>query len=165
MKRSLTAAAAALCLIGLGMLTAPSASAADSELQADPTVLEMLEAVPGGVLLSETHAIWPETGMELVVPSSTTGLSAARSVAAQSVGLCPAGRVCAFDQTATAGARLSWSTCGTAFPVGSFTVRSIADARSSGYVQAKYGSTVRATAYAGDWTNVYGTVSRINCVS
>ncbi|GAB3598992.1 peptidase inhibitor family I36 protein [Microbacterium tumbae] len=169
MKRSLAAALAAALLALGALLTAPAASASEDE-RVDPAILEMLEAIPGGVVLSETHAVWPELGMDLVVPSSSASSSAriatARSASAlAAVGACPSGRVCAFSQAATAGSRLSWTACDTSFPVGSFVVRSVADARSSGYAQARYGTTVRGTANAGHYVNVYGTVSRVTCVS
>ncbi len=126
---------------------------------------EMLEAVPGGVVIDEYHAVWPDLEMEMTVAPAESEAYAARSAALAAVGACATGKVCAVSLSATNGSKLSWGTCNTSFPVGTFTVRSIADARSSGYVQAKYGTTVRATAYAGGWSNVYGTVSRISCVS
>ncbi len=165
MRRGIIALITGSVVLVGGMLQASAASALDApdEIGAPAVIESMLAAVPGGVLIDETRAVWPTLGMELVVAEGAPTSRAA--VAAAAVGLCPSGRVCAFDQTATAGARLSWTSCDASFPVGTFTVRSIADARSSGYAQARYGTTVRATASAGNWANVYGTVSRIVCVS
>ena len=167
MKRAITAALAGAAFLIAGVLGAPAATAAAATpITPDPQITAMLEAVPGGVVLDEYHAVWPGLDMEMAVAAPQAESSAARSSAAlASVGACASGKVCAFSLSGTNGAKLSWGTCNTSYPVGTFVVRSIADARSSGYVQAKYGTTVRATAYAGNWTNVYGSVSRISCVS
>lgn len=166
MKRAITATLAGAALLIAGAFGAPAAAAADQAIEPDPQIAAMLEAIPGGVALDAYHAVWPEIDMEMAVAAPQTDSFAARSSAAiASVGACATGKVCAFSLSGTNGAKLSWGTCNTSFPVGTFTVRSIADARSSGYIQAKYGTTVRATAYAGTWKNVYGSVSRITCVS
>ncbi|WP_243225833.1 hypothetical protein [Microbacterium sp. CIAB417] len=167
MKRSITTVLVGAALLMAGAVAAPMAAAADDRIEPDPQIAAMLEAVPGGVVLDAYNAVWPELDMEMTVePARPSGLAERSSVTAlSSVGACASGKVCAFSLSGTNGSKLSWGTCNTSFPVGTFTVRSIADARSSGYAQAKYGTTVRATAYAGGWKNVYGSVSRITCVS
>lgn len=165
MKRAITTALAGAAILIAGAFGAPAAAAAETTVEPDPQIAAMLESVPGGVALDAYHAVWPELDMEMTVAEPRADSYSARSSAIASVGACATGKVCAFSLSGTNGAKLSWGTCNTSFPVGTFTVRSIADARSSGYMQAKYGTTVRATAYAGNWTNVYGTVSRISCVS
>ncbi|MGW8483615.1 hypothetical protein ACWGJP_10775 [Microbacterium sp. NPDC055903] len=162
MNPTLTAIVAA-ALIALGMTAAPPAVASEHPL--DDQVQEMLDAIPGGIALSSTHAIWPELGMDLVIVPASASLDASSLALLAAVGACPSGRVCAFSQAATAGSRLSWTTCDTSFPVGTFVVRSIADARSTGYAQAKYGTTVRGTASAGSFTNIFASVTRVSCVS
>lgn len=167
MRRAGSMLVAGLALIASALLAAPgAATATEEQITPDPQIASMLDAVPGGVVISRDRAVWPELGMEMAVaPTSPVGtarsLSSARSAA--SVGSCPTGRVCAFNAAATAGARLSWSTCDTSFPVGNFVVRSIADARSTGRVQARATTGPLATAYAGGWKNVYGTTYRISC--
>ncbi|WP_460795193.1 hypothetical protein [Microbacterium sp. GXF0217] len=163
MKRVATAALVGAAILIASALGATSASASEAP---DPQISAMLDAVPGGVLLDAHHAVWPQLDMEMTVGAAQVdALSARSSAALASVGACASGKVCAFSLSGTNGAKLSWGTCNTSYPVGTFVVRSIADARSTGYVQAKYGTTVRATAYAGGWANVYGSVSRIACVS
>lgn len=165
MKRTITAATIGAALLIAGAFAAPAAAAADGSVQPDPQIAAMLESIPGGTAVDAYHAVWPELDMEMSVATPKRDAAATRSSASiASVGACATGKVCAFSLSGTNGAKLSWGTCNTSFPVGTFTVRSIADARSTGYVQAKYGTTVRATAYAGNWTNVYGSVSRITCV-
>ena len=161
MNRSTAAATFAVLLAAFGILSTPAASAAEDPPRTDPRILEMLEAIPGGVAVSATYAVWPELGMDMIVPSS----SAVGSVAARSVVSCPTGRVCAFGATGASSANgmLSWTSCNTSFPVGTFTVRSIADARSTGYAQARSRTATLATAYAGEWKNVYGTTYRVSC--
>lgn len=165
MKRAITTVMVSAALLLAGAFGASGAAAAEAP-EPDPQIAAMLEAIPGGVVVDAHHAVWPELDMEMTVAAPRDESFGSRSSAAiASVGACATGKVCAFSLSGTNGAKLSWGTCNTSFPVGTFTVRSIADARSSGYVQAKYGTTVRATAYAGSWTNVYGSVSRIACVS
>ena len=117
---------------------APQAASADV-VSVEPRIAAVMAEVPGGVLLDEFHAVWPETGMEMEVPNPAAPFA---------VGGCATGYVCVFDAANASGAKISWSSCGNP-SVSSFTVRSIANARSSGYAQARYGTTVRATANAG----------------
>jgi hypothetical protein len=97
--------------------------------------------------------------MELIVPASD-GLS----LRAASVGSCGTGLICAYNGYSLTGAMLTFGTCGVHYLPGSFVTRSLADARSSGYAQARYGSSVVAVAYAGSWTNVYSSITNIRCV-
>jgi hypothetical protein len=91
-------------------------------------------------------------------------MTAANAVSPFTVGSCATGAVCAFSGLNGGGSQLSWSTCST-FTISAFTVRSIADAHSTGYLQARNGSTVVATAYAGASANVYAAVTNVRCVS
>ncbi|MDQ1174944.1 hypothetical protein QE430_003251 [Microbacterium testaceum] len=121
--------------------------------QLHPDIAAALREIPGGVVIDSHHAEWPELGMTMDVPSGTE----------RAVGSCADGNVCAFSGSSLSGTRVSFSTCGTYSP--GITVRSIADARSSGYVQARSSSgSVLATAIATSWANVSGTVATLNCV-
>jgi hypothetical protein len=112
-----------------------------------------LENLPGGVVIDATHAHWPELGMSIDVPTEDD----------KAVGSCATGNVCAFNGTGLSGTRVSWSSCGTYSP--GMTVRSIANARSAGYAQARSSSgSVLATAIAGSWANVSGSVADVRCV-
>lgn len=118
-----------------------------------PDIADALRRVPGGVVIDATHAEWPELDMSIDVPTDEE----------RAVGSCATGNVCAFNGTGLSGTRVSWSTCGTYSP--GITVRSIANARSAGYAQARSSSgSVLATAIAGSWANVSGTVADVRCV-
>jgi hypothetical protein len=141
-------------IAGAITLVAPAAYA-QSAPSVDPEIAAVLQAVPGGTVVDADHAVWPALGMEM---------TAADAVSPLSVGSCATGSVCAFSGLNGSGSKLSWTTCGT-FTISAFTVRSIADARSTGYLQARNGSTVVATAYVGASANVYATVTNVRCVS
>lgn len=141
-------------LAGAMTLIAPAAYA-QSAPSADPEIAAVMAEVPGGTVIDADHAVWPALGMEM---------TAADAVSPFTVGSCATGRVCAFSGSNGSGSKLSWSTCST-FTISAFTVHSIADARSTGYLQARNGSTVVATAHAGTSANAYGTVTNVRCVS
>lgn len=129
------------------------ASAAEREVA--PEVAYALEVEPGGIVVDYWHATWPKLDMTLTVPSEVTRAA---------IGNCASGRVCAFNGYGASGAYLSWGSCGshsTAALSGS--VRSIANARSSGTLRARNGTTVVASAAAGSSANVYGTTTNIYC--
>lgn len=118
-----------------------------------PDIAAALEKIPGGVVIDANHAEWPDLGMRMDVPGHGD----------KAVGSCATGNVCAFNGTGLTGTRVSWSSCGTNSP--GMTVRSIANARSAGYAQARSSSgSVLATAIAGSWANVSGTVADVRCV-
>lgn len=141
------------------LTVAPASAEEAGPEQVDPQVAAMLEEVPGGIVLAPDHAIWPELDMELIVPS-TDGLS----LRTASVGSCSSGLICAYSGYTRSGAMLTFGTCGIHYIPVSFTMRSLANARSSGYAQARYGTSVVAVAYAGSWANVYGATTNIRCV-
>ncbi len=154
MKRMKTVAIGMLAMVACSAAIASPQMAAASEV-ADPRIAAVMAEVPGGIVVDESRAVWPALGMEMIVPGD---------VSVFAVGACATGKVCAFDGYNTGGAQLNWSTCGT-FSVSAFTVRSIADARSTGYLQARNGTTVVATANAGRSANVYSAVTNVRCVS
>lgn len=157
-RRILPAVAAGL--LGALMLGGPAfaATAVDDGDRIDSLIREVMAEVPGGLVVDSQHAVWPELGMELVVGAH------ARAGSIAAVGSCATGLVCVYTGTALSGARLSWSTCGILAIPTSFSVRSLADARSSGFAQARNGTTVLATATAGGWANVGGTSTNVRCV-
>lgn len=165
MKRTGIAGIVGLILVA-GAVFAPPAAADDGGITPDPQIAEMLAAVPGGIAVSEYRAVWPELDMEMTVPqpaSRSASSTSSLAVTAAAVGTCATGRVCAYSLNGMAGSQLSWSSCNTSFPVGSFEVRSIANARSTGYMQARSRTATLATANAGQWKNVYGATYRISC--
>lgn len=148
----------ATALIGVLALSPAAASASEHE-PVDPEIAAVLAEVPGGIVIDANHAVWPALDLTMTVPTED------RSAALSSVGPCSTGRVCAFSGSSLSGSQLSWGTCGYHSVPSTFTVRSIADARSSGSLQALSGSTVLATVYAGGWANVSGTTTRLRCIS
>ena len=156
MRRAHFAVAGVLALVALGLSTSPTSADTVS-----PEISYALSAVPGGEIVDTDTAYWPELGMTLTLPNAN-----ARSAgAASAIGSCPNGSVCAFKGAALTGAMLSWTTCTThsTAALGS-SPRSIADARSTGYLQARRGATVVATAWAQSWNNVTATSTSIRCV-
>lgn len=137
----------------------PADAVAGGRIDVAPEVAQMLDEVPGGVLIDGNHAVWPELHMELVVPTGSP-----RSFPASSVGPCPSGEVCLFTGYSLGGTMLSFSTCGIHSVPSSFSARSLAHARSSGSTQARLGTTVLATAYAGGWANISGMTTNVRCV-
>lgn len=160
MRRRGMLAAAAGGLLGALMLGAPAIAdaGADAGDRVDPLILEVMAEVPGGVIVDARHAVWPRLGMELVAADRRSTVSTA------SVGTCATGTVCVYTGSSLSGAKLSWSACGVLPIPSSFSAKSIADARSGGYAQARNGATVLATAPAGGWANISGTSTNVRCM-
>lgn len=160
MRRRGILAAVAAGLIGAVMIGAPALAdaGADEGDRIEPLIVEVMAEVPGGVIVDAQHAVWPELGMELVIGRQS------RSASLAAVGSCATGTVCVYTGSSLTGAKLSWSTCGILQIPGSFSAKSVADARSGGYAQARNNSTVLATAPAGSWANFSGTATNVRCV-
>lgn len=156
MKRKTILVTAVLgLLIALG--PAPANASVQGDGEVDPQVAAMLEEVPGGVLIDATHAEWPELGMELAVATES-------GVSARAVQNCATGRICAYSGTSLAGSSLTFTVCGVIAIPSSFSVKSVANARTSGFTQVRNGTSVLATVSAGSWGNVSGTVTNLRCV-
>jgi hypothetical protein len=153
-----------LIAVVIGMLlvigaTSPVAASAGGDDDVAPEIVQMMTEVPGGVLVDGNHAVWPRLDMELEVPTASQ-----RSLSASSVGPCPSDRICLFSGYSLGGTMLSFGTCGIHTVPSTFSARSLAHARATGYTQARNGTTVIATAYAGGWANIYSTATNIRCV-
>ena len=148
-----------VALVFVAVSTPAMAAATADEVDVHPAIEQALREIPGGEAIDATHAVWPELDMDMVVLSG-------RARAAAAVASCPTGRICAYTSTALVNLYVSWGTCGV-LPIPNasvYPVRSFANARSSGYAQARNGTTVLATAYAGSWSNVVGSPNTIRCV-
>lgn len=156
MKRTTVLAAALLGLV-MTLGAAPAMADVDDDREVDPLVAAVLDEVPGGVVIDGRHAVWPKLDMELTVPAAS-GLSS------WSVGSCTTGRICAYSNTSLGGASLTFGTCAVHTIPSSFAVKSVANARGSGSVQVRNGSTVLKTVAAGGWSNVSGTVTNLRCL-
>lgn len=159
MKKLRLTVAAAVAAVILTAVPALSASATDTAV--DPQISAALEAVPGGEVVDYYTAYWPEEEMTLTVPGTSAHDASARSA----IGTCPNGSVCVFSASGLGGSRLSWTSC-TVHSTAALgvPVRSIADARSTGYLQARNGTTVVATAYAQSWNDVSPASTNVRCV-
>lgn len=151
--RVLAAALVALLLVAV----APTAAHADEPDDVHPAIAQALREIPGGVLIDSERAVWPEFDMTLIVTDDPR-------LAARSVGSCPTGKICAYLGAGLTSMYVSWGLCGVLPAPSGQTMRSMANARTSGYAQARNGASVVATATAGSWTNVYSTVTSVRCV-
>jgi len=139
-------------LVATLLLAAPSAAHADS---VDPQIAAALAAVPGGQVIDDRTAVWPDLSMTMTVPDPRLR---------EAIGSCANGSVCAFSGASLTGSKLSWTTCSTFSTTAlGVPVRSIADARSTGSLQARNGTTVVATALAQNWASVTGTTDNVKC--
>ena len=138
-----------ICFVAVALvLAAPLASSAE-EQAIHPDVAYALAAEPGGVVLGCGSAEWPDLGMRIDAAPPASGI-----IGVQSVGTCATGSICAYASTGISGTKLSWTTCGSKSTAALAQVGSIANARSSGTLQARQGTTVRASASANASANV-----------
>ena len=97
-----------------------------------------LAAFPGGVQIADDSIAWEDGGVVLTLEGGSS---------AQSLGTCSPGSYCAWSQPSYSGSKLTFTACslgGTSSslaPLGT-NARSLANARPSGTVKAKNGSTV-----------------------
>ncbi|MCT1478370.1 hypothetical protein [Microbacterium sp. p3-SID336] len=153
--RATIGALVGLMLVLTGVPTVASAGTGQDER--DSQTAQLLEEVPGGELVAPGHIVWPELDMEFTAAGANTTLSA------RSVGSCATGRICAYTAYGLSGSILSWGTCGSIAIPSTFTARSVANARTSGYAQVRNNTTVLATVYANGSANIYGAANNIRC--
>ncbi|WP_341945260.1 hypothetical protein [Microbacterium sp. LWH11-1.2] len=157
MTRATSALLAGLVGILLAMTSAPAFAAPSDDAEPDPQITAMLEEVPGGVLIDSRHAVWPELAMELTVHAD-------KGRSARSVGSCATNSICVYNGLSLGGtSTLTFGTCGNHTIPSTFSAKSLANARTSGYVQARNGSAVVATVYAGNWANISGGATSLRC--
>ncbi|GAA3899643.1 hypothetical protein [Microbacterium invictum] len=147
-SRLFSVVAGAAIIIGASTTSAAAASV-------DPAIAYALAHEPGGIVVDEATVVWPHLGMELTVSSV-----AARGLSSK----CPTGLICAFGGHNETGTRLTWATCAVHSTAALPNVLSVAGARSVNSVQARNATTVLATAGAGNYVNVYGTVTNVRCL-
>lgn len=155
MRKTLAAlAAAAICLVGA------SPAHADSRQTLDDRVAEVLEQFPGGVRVASNVIEWDEGAVTLTLEVPGT-------FAPMAVGSCATGAYCAYSAVSLTGSKLSFTTCNTTVSTAALggVVRSIANARGSGTVQARNSSgTNLATISAGGQLNsAPGGVTHLRC--
>lgn len=148
----------ALLVTGALLASSMGGLAAHADGDVDPRIEVALAAEPGGVVVDDGTVVWPALGMQLDVATPSR----------RSVGSCATGSHCAYSGIGLTGSKLSWTTCSSSHSVAALggVVRSIASARSTGSTSARSASGgVLATASAGGWANVSGTVSHVSCTS
>lgn len=155
--RRTRAGIAALFGLLLVLAGAPAASLAAEDVEVHPAIAQALQEIPGGIVVDAEHAVWPRFEMEISVVAD-------REAAIRAVGSCGTGLICAYSGYGLTTMYATWGVCGVLPAPSAYTMKSFADARSSGYAQARNGTTVLATAAAGSWSNVYGSVTNIRCV-
>ncbi|GGH33742.1 peptidase inhibitor family I36 protein [Microbacterium album] len=163
---------AAMAIAGMLFFTAPTVTfAAETPTQ---DMQERVEAAladrPGGVQTSWNEVNWDDGRVVLTLDptSSRAGSSvvlATDVVALAAVGGCASGTFCAYNQTGYRGDKITFSTCASSHSVSGLvgSVRSIANSRSSGVVRAYNGTTLLASATAGNGSNVSGTTNKLTC--
>lgn len=157
MKRASAVILGVLFGIILATTSAPAFAASSGDADPDPQITAMLAEVPGGVVIDSTHAVWPELAMELTV-------FADHGRSARSVGSCATSSICVYNGFSLGGtSALTFGTCGNHVIPSTFSAKSLANARTSGYVQARSGSAVVATVSAGNWDNLSGGVTNLRC--
>ena len=158
MRKFITAVLAVITLI-LG-----AASSANAEVIA-PSLQDQIDGVlaehPGGVQTSANTISWEDGAVILTLATDGIG--------AMSVGSCATNYYCAYNGTTLSGSKLSFASCNTTVGLSALPgiVRSIANARTSGYVQGQTsGGSTLTTVFSGGQNNSTPTgISQLRCVS
>ncbi|MEN0023923.1 MAG: hypothetical protein AAGC61_11605 [Microbacterium sp.] len=149
MKRTITGVIA----LALALTLTPAAANADAD-DLHPDVEYALEAVPGGIAVSDTAAVWPALGMILE----------AQSPLQRAVGSCATGTYCAYALPGLRGTKLTFTVCTNVSTAALQTVGSIANGRLSGSVRARNSSgTTLATAGPNASANVSVGTTNLLC--
>ncbi len=159
MRKFIIGSAAVLALT-LGTVSAAQADDVPPRpLQAQ--IESILAEHPGGVQTASNTISWDRGAVILTLASS--------GISSMSVGNCATNYYCAYTGTTLTGSKLSFSSCNTTVGLSALpgAVRSIANARSGGYVQGQTsGGSTLTTVYAGGQVNFAPTgISRLRCVS
>lgn len=147
-------------LIGLSLLVgALTVGAAPASAASDP-LQERVDAVIaefGGTQTASNEVSWEDGAVVLTLASD--------GVALRAVGSCATGAFCAYSGFGYSGNRLTFIGCTTGNSVAALgTVRSIANARTSGTVRAYDGSALIATLAPGTGrTSVPAGIDKLNC--
>lgn len=138
--------------------TVPANAAPDplpqvSAAQLQTRITAVLDANPGGTQLNSHTVQWNDGDVTL-------------DLAPTAVGTCATGSFCAYSSPNLTGSKLSYATCST-YSVTAITVRSIANARSSGSIRAQNsGGSTLATVGAGAHLAVAPSgVVKLHCVA
>lgn len=135
-------AAASVAALTLGGALSANAVAGEKTMQ--ERVDQVLLEYPGGTQIAANEISW-EDGAVVLTLAPTGG------VTPLAVGSCATDSYCAYNGSGLSGSKLTFWDCGTYSTTVLGTVRSVANARTGGYVDAKNsGGSVLATIYAGN---------------
>lgn len=144
----------AILILAASVLTAPNAAFADDGVSAQ--ISYALKNAPGGIQTAWNQVAWPD-GAVLTVEPTTSARAAATA-------MCAAGKFCAFAKAGGAGTHLDFTSCPSSNSVAALPqVLSITNARSSGTVTGRNGSTVVVTVSPATTKNVTKTIDRVVC--
>ena len=149
---------AAVGALALALFTPGVAAYADDTSELQARVDAVLAEFPGGSQTAPNEVTW-EDGAVILTLAADEGL-----ITTMAVGSCATG----YSGYNLSGSKLSFSACNTTQSTGALSVvRSLANARSSGYVQGKNSSgTVLATVSAGGSLAYASTsITKLTCVS
>ena len=152
MPRTVVATAAALIAV-LSLLTGTPAFAATSAGPSPQAQIDAaMAAMPGGTQTDADTVTWDGGTIELDVAGPNV------------VGSCATGSFCVYSGVSLSGSKISYAACGT-YTVTAFTVKSIANARATGSVEAQNSSgTTLATVSAGGRLNTAPSgVTKVRC--
>ncbi len=147
----------------LALSAVPPASA-DPVSPQQRQVDAVLAAHPGGTQTGPGTISWDDgaTVLTLVDPDDPD------DPATRSVGSCATGAYCAYNAVSLTGSRLSFTTCDTTVSLAALPgdVRSLANARSTGYVQGRTasGTTLTTVSAGGRVNSAPAGVEQLRCV-
>lgn len=124
---------ATLAVTVLLSLVAPFAASADEPASdaLQQRIDSILTQYPGGMQTAANEVSWDDGDIVLTLDSGN-------GIGPLAVGSCETGKYCAYSGIGLSGSKITFTTCGTTqstSPIG--TVRSLANARSSGRIEAK----------------------------
>ena len=145
----------AATLIGLLVLAFGIAAPAHAdEPDLHPDIAYALAALPGGIPTGTTSAEWPDLGITYTIETRS----------ARAVGTCATNLICAYRTAGLGGAKVTFSGCSTWSTTAFGGVGSVANARTSGWANARNSSgTVLKHVPYGTWADVPAGVTSIAC--
>lgn len=132
----------------------PAATATAADTGVGDEIAYALEHAPGGAQTAWNQITWPD-GTTLTVEDPSSRAAAAS---------CTAGKFCAYSGLNASGSHLDFTTCPSTNSVSALPqVRSISNARSSGTVTGRNGTTVIVTVPTSTTKNVTKTIDKVVC--
>lgn len=152
MPRIAIATAALVAVLSSVLVGAPAFATTSADPSPQAQIDAAMSAMPGGTQTDADTVTWDGGTIELDVAGPNV------------VGSCATGSFCVYSGVSLSGSKISYAACGT-YTVTAFTVKSIANARTTGSVEAQNSSgRVLATISAGGRLNSAPSgVAKVNC--